>query len=159
MKNSVKKRRRRRRNAPHFWLRVVQNKSPVYGLTPCKSFRCGRRASRLFVDPNKKLLDQRYGCARTCACMRATRSSPNISWAQQLCYSFAKTSCLALPSHVYCCVHITVCDLHFFRFGLSECTDMIRLTLHQEITHIHTGVCLCHSALIVRSLFNPLRWF
>lgn len=34
----------------------------------CKVFRCGRRALRSFVVPKKKLLDQRYGCARTCAC-------------------------------------------------------------------------------------------
>lgn len=122
----------------------------------CKVFRCGRRASRLFVVPNKKLLDQRSGCARTRACMHATRSSPNISWAQQLCYSFAKTSCLALPSHVYYCVHITVCDLQFFRFGLSECTDTIWLTLHQEITHIHTGVCLCVTQHLLWKVYSIL---
>lgn len=88
-----------------------QDQSSVFVFTLHEAFRCcARRPQRLlfFLSLQIKTCSISDWCVPEAVWCVPTRPSSDISWAQQLCYSFAKTSCLA-GRHMF----MTVAISHF----------------------------------------------
>lgn len=123
-----------------------QDQSSVFVFRLHEAFRCcTQRPQRLlfFLSLQIKTCSISDWCVPEVVRCVPTRSSSDISWAQQFCYSFAKTSCLA-GRHMF----MTVAISHFVigsysRSSWSENHDTVQYILRWPL-----GRCQCVFACV-----------